>query len=174
MKIDNLPEDEFVALWDETGNLVECRILGKTVYDGDEYAVCEAVSGEKAVLIADVRLLDGQQVPVGGALVEEVYRCFFSEHPELLPKENDTVDLEGEDGRIIHMEFLDLIEEQGKTYFIGIDADDETADEVIIFEVNEMEDMEEYFAVEDEELLEHLFEMFKERNPYYDYTEGDI
>jgi hypothetical protein len=165
MKISDLPNDEYITLFDKEGNRMECEILGKTVYDEDEYIICKTISGEFSIIAADVRILQGQQVPVVDEIAEEVCNNFFEEHPDLIPEEICVIEMVDEDGEILRLEYLDLIEEEGKTYFVGIDADDKLADEVFILEVIETENQEEYIPIEDEELVNHLFRVFKQRNP---------
>lgn len=166
MKIDDLPEDEFISLYDADGKLLECRILGRTIYEEEEYAVCQSVSGEYEYLVIDVRMMEGQQIPISEMTVEEVINKFFGEHPDLKGAAQ-SITLTDEEGNDIRMAVLDLIEERGKRYVVCMEEDDEESEEVIILEVRMMEgreDMEEYLSVDNETLLMHLFDVFKTRN----------
>ena len=168
MKIDDLPEDEYISLTGFDGQRRECRILGNTLYDGDEYVVCEEITGEHDIFVADSRVLRGQQVPVNEPTVAMVLEQFTKEHPEKMPEylmENQNIIvLTDESGKDLRMEVLDLIDENGKCYVVCLDAEEEEAEEVIIFQVNELENEEEYLSVDDEKLLDHLFEIFQSRN----------
>lgn len=171
MKIDDLPEDEFVSLRDADGNLVECRILGRTTYEDDEYVICSSVSGEYAYMVIDARTMEGQMIPISDMTVEEVVHKFLEEHPEL--SQDEEIILTDEDGNEVRLGVLDFIKEQDKCYVVCIEEDEES-DEVIIMEVREMkgrDNIEEYLSVEDETLLAHLFDVFKERNAdYFNFT----
>lgn len=170
MKIDDLPEDEFISLRDEDGKLVECRILGRTIYEDDEYAICSPVSREYEYMVIDARAMEGQIIPISEMTVEEVVDKFLREHPEL--KQEEVIVLTDEDGQEVRFVILDIIEEDDKCYVVCAEEDDES-DEVIIMEVREPEDrdnMEEYLSVDDESLLAHLFDVFQERNAdYYNF-----
>lgn len=172
MKIDDLPEDEFISLRDADGTFVECRILGRTTYEDDEYIICSSVSGEYAYMVIDARAMEGQMIPVSEMTVEEIVDKFLEEHPEL--RQDEVIALTDDDGNEVRFAVLDFIEEQGKCYVVCIEEEDEEADEVIIMEVCEIEDqndMEEYLSIEDETLLAHLFEVFKDRNAdYFNFT----
>lgn len=90
---------------------------------------------------------------------------------ELLEEMNDEgalITLEDEEGNEIEFEFLDVVEYEGEEYIVLIE-NDEDADEVVILKINTIDDeTEEYVSIEDEALVEKLFEIFKGK---YD---GDI
>lgn len=75
------------------------------------------------------------------------------------------ITLTDDNGEEISFEFLDRIELNGRNYAVLLPFDDEEG-EVIILEIlsGEEEDEEEYVSVEDEELLNAVFEEFKKRN----------
>lgn len=75
------------------------------------------------------------------------------------------ITLTDEDGEEFEAEFLDLIELDGKSYAILLPTDEED-DEVVILEVQESDDPEVdmFCGVEEEEILEQVFEIFKQRN----------
>ena len=85
--------------------------------------------------------------------------------------ENEEIDniivLNDENGEEVPFEFLDLIELYGEEYVVlfPVDEDEEEADEVVILKLEdtESEDEESYVSVEDEEVLNKVFEMFKEK-----------
>lgn len=169
MKIADLPEDEFISLFDTEGKLLECRILGRTIYEDEEYAICQPVSGEYEYMVIDVRLMEGQNIPISELTLEEVVDKFLEEHPDL-KKTDEVITLTDEDGNDVRFEVLDIIEENDKCYVVCVEEDDEESDEVLIMEVrmiNGRDDMEEYLSVEDELLLVHLFGVFKARNADY-------
>ena len=86
---------------------------------------------------------------------------------------DNIITLNDEDGNEIDFEFLDLIEYCGNEYVVLIPADDEDADEVVILQVvpGEDEETEEYLAVENEAILNVVFDIFRERNAdEFDFT----
>ncbi len=87
---------------------------------------------------------------------------------EELEGEGTLITLEDEEGNEVEFEFLDLVEYEGEEYIVLIE-NDEDADEVVILKVNPVdEETEEYVSIEDEELLDKLFDIFKKK------YEGDI
>ena len=75
--------------------------------------------------------------------------------------------LNDEDGNEVNFEFLDLVELDGEEYVILLPTDEVSDEpgEVVILQVEdtESEDEESYISVEDEEVLNKVFEMFKEK-----------
>ena len=74
--------------------------------------------------------------------------------------------LNDEEGNEAEFEFLDLIEYEGEEYVVLLpveEADD--AGEVVILKLEdtESEDEESYVSVDDEEVLNKVFEIFKEK-----------
>lgn len=87
---------------------------------------------------------------------------------EEMENEGTLITLEDEEGNEVEFEFLDVVEYEGEEYIVLIENDEE-ADEVVILKINAIDDeTEEYASIEDEELLEKLFEIFKSK------YEGDI
>lgn len=79
---------------------------------------------------------------------------------------NNIVVLNDANGNELEFEYLDLIEHNDETYVVLLPVDEE-ADEVIILRCEESEDDpddESYSSVDDEALLNELFEIFKEKN----------
>ena len=71
--------------------------------------------------------------------------------------------LTDENGEDAEFEYLDSIEYQGKEYIVLI-PNDEDASEIVILEVQPVdEELENYVAVESEETLDAVYEIFKER-----------
>ena len=90
------------------------------------------------------------------------------EFMEEMENEGTLITLEDEEDNEIEFEFLDVVEYEGEVYIVLIENDEE-ADEVVILKINAIDDeTEEYASIEDEELLEKLFEIFKSK------YEGDI
>ena len=82
---------------------------------------------------------------------------------EEMDNEGTLITLEDEEGNEVEFEFLDVIEYEGNEYVVLIENDEE-ADEVVILKINAIDDeTEEYTSIEDEELLEKLFEIFKSK-----------
>lgn len=75
--------------------------------------------------------------------------------------------LNDEDGNDVEFEFLDLIEFEGEEYVVllPIEVEEDEEGEVVILKVEDTESEEEesYVSVEDEEVLNKVFEMFKEK-----------
>ncbi len=77
--------------------------------------------------------------------------------------------LNDENGEEVSFEFLDLIELDGEEYVVLLPAeeeDNEEAGEVVILKVEDTEDdseEESYVSVDDEETLQKVFDMFKEK-----------
>ena len=74
--------------------------------------------------------------------------------------------LNDENGDEVKFEFLDLIELDGEEYVVLLPTGEkEDADEVVILRVEDTdsEDEESYVSVDDEETLNVVFEMFKEK-----------
>lgn len=82
--------------------------------------------------------------------------------------EGTLISLVDEEGNEVEFEFLDVVEHEGEEYIVLIE-NDEDADEVVILKINPIDDeTEEYVSIEDDQLLETLFEKFKSK------YEGDI
>ena len=77
---------------------------------------------------------------------------------EEMDNEGTLITLEDEEGNEVEFEFLDVVEYEGEEYIVLIE-NDEDADEVVILKIN---------PIDDDELLDKLFEIFKEK------YEGDI
>ena len=73
--------------------------------------------------------------------------------------------LNDEDGNEVNFEFLDLVELDGEEYVVLLPTDEDEPGEVVILQVEDTdsEDEESYISVEDEEVLNKVFEMFKEK-----------
>ena len=86
------------------------------------------------------------------------------ENNELLQEEESSlITLTDEKGEEVTFEYLDCIEYQGKEYLVLIPAE-EDASEIVILEVEPVdEENENYLAVEDEETLNTVYQIFKER-----------
>ena len=94
-----------------------------------------------------------------------------------MDEENNNVDeeldniivLNDENGDEVKFEFLDLIELDGEEYVVLLPADEaeneDDAGEVVILKVEDTDSEEEetYVSVDDEEILNKVFEMFKEK-----------
>lgn len=87
--------------------------------------------------------------------------------------------LSDEDGNDVQFEFLDLIDYDEEEYVVLLPIEDESEDEigeVVILKVEqtESEDQESYVGVEDEEVLNKVFEIFKEKfKDEFDYVDDE-
>ena len=86
------------------------------------------------------------------------------ENNEILEEEEVSIlTLTDENGVDTDFEYLDVIEYEGKEYLFLLPADEENT-EVVIFEIQPVdEENENYLAVEDEAVLNTVYEMFKEK-----------
>lgn len=74
--------------------------------------------------------------------------------------------LNDEEGKESEFEFLDLIEYEGEEYVVLLPVEEsDDAGEVVILKLEdtESEDEESYVSVDDEEVLNKVFEIFKEK-----------
>lgn len=82
---------------------------------------------------------------------------------------SNIITLKDEDGNEVKFEFLDLVELNNEEYVIllpvTVDGEEEEGEVVILqIEDNEADDDEEsYISVEDESILNEVFEIFKEK-----------
>ena len=99
----------------------------------------------------------------------------MDENKNNIPTENEGEELDNiltlidEDGNEVEFEFLDLIEYEGEEYVILLPVEDEEEAEepgevvILKLEDTENEDEESYVSVEDEDILNAVFEKFKEK-----------
>ena len=83
-------------------------------------------------------------------------------------EEDNIVILKDEDGKDVKFEFLDLIEYNGENFILLLPAEEvenENADEVVILKEDPNSDDEEeaYVSVEDEDTLNKVFDIFKDK-----------
>ena len=79
---------------------------------------------------------------------------------------DNIVVLNDENGQEIHFEFLDLIEYEGEEYVVllPVEESDEAGEVVILkLEDTESEEEESYVSVDDDDVLNKVFEIFKEK-----------
>ncbi len=80
---------------------------------------------------------------------------------------DNVIVLNDEDGNEVNFEFLDLVELDGEEYVILLPTDEANDEpgEVVILQVEDTdsEDEESYVSVENEEVLNKVFEIFKEK-----------
>ena len=86
------------------------------------------------------------------------------ENEELLQEEETSIiTMTDENGEEVDFEFLDCVEYEGKEYLVLIPAE-EDANEIVILEVEPVdEELENYLAVENEDILNAVYEIFKDR-----------
>lgn len=77
--------------------------------------------------------------------------------------EPEIVLLQDNEGNEVEFELLDVVEYEGEEYIILIENDEEAQD-VTILKIESIDDeTEEYFGIDDEEVLTNVFEVFKEK-----------
>lgn len=87
------------------------------------------------------------------------------ENENLIPEEEETgiLTLTDENGQDVDFEYLDCIEYEGKEYLVLMPAD-EISTEIIILEVEPVdEENENYLSVSDEDVLNAVYDIFKEK-----------
>lgn len=82
--------------------------------------------------------------------------------------EDNIIILNDEDGKEIRFEFLDLIDYDDEQYVVLLPTEEESDEpgEVVILRVEDTDqdsDEESYVSVEDEEVLNKVFEIFKDK-----------
>jgi len=81
--------------------------------------------------------------------------------------EENIIILNDEAGNEVSFEFLDLVEYEGSEYVVLLPIVEDEADDdgmVVILKVEEIDDeTESYESVEDEEVLQNVFNIFKEK-----------
>ena len=82
---------------------------------------------------------------------------------EMLPEEENIITLTDENGVDTDFEYLDVVEYQGNEYMVLMPADEESAEILILLIEPVDEETENYVAVENEETLQAVYELFKER-----------
>lgn len=85
--------------------------------------------------------------------------------PDMGEELDNVIILNDEEGNEVKFEFLDLIELDGEEYVVLLPIE-EDSDEVVILKVEDSEDdeeMENYVSVDDEDTLNQVFEIFKEK-----------
>jgi len=79
---------------------------------------------------------------------------------------DNLITLNDENGNPVDFEFLDLIEYQGNEYVVllPVEVDEEDDGQVVILQVvGSTDDEEEYLSVDDENLIQVLFDIFKDK-----------
>lgn len=91
-----------------------------------------------------------------------------------IPEEEEAIiiELEDEDGNATEFEYLDTIAYDGEEFVVLIE-NDETADGVVILKIESIDDeTENYIGIDDEELVEKIYEIFKEAHKdEFDFTD---
>lgn len=79
--------------------------------------------------------------------------------------ENDIITLTDEDGNQIQALFLDMVEFEEQEYAALMTMQSDEAGEIMIFRIedSEYEDMDDYVTVEDERILQAVYQIIKER-----------
>ena len=87
----------------------------------------------------------------------------MAEFIEEMENEAAIIALQDEDGKEMECEILDVVEYEGEEYLVLIENVEE-AEEVFILKINVIDDeTEEYTSIDDEELLNTVFEIFKQK-----------
>ena len=86
------------------------------------------------------------------------------ENENLIPEEETSIlTLTDENGNDVDFEYMDCIEYEGKEYLVLMPAEEES-DEIVILEIEPVdEENENYLAVEDENVLNAVYGIFKEK-----------
>ena len=82
-----------------------------------------------------------------------------------IEEEDTIIVLTDEDGNDVEFEFLDNVEYEGNLYVVMIPVEDEDAGVVImLLEEGETEEEDSLLTVTDEDVVEAVYEIFKENN----------
>ena len=82
---------------------------------------------------------------------------------EEMEEESSILTLTDENGQDVDFEYLDCLEYQGTEYLVLMPAD-QPGTEIVILQVEPVdEENENYLAVEDESVLNAVYELFKEK-----------
>ena len=97
---------------------------------------------------------------------------------EYIDDESNIVVLNDEDGNEIRFEFLDLIEYESEEYVVLLPIDEEGENddgEVVILKLEDSDtDEESYVSVDDESVLNAVFEIFKDKfKDEFNFTDGE-
>ena len=85
------------------------------------------------------------------------------ENEELLEEEIELLSLTDEEGNETQFEYLECIEYEGTEYLVLLPAGDDSA-EIVILEVEPVdEENENYLSVGDQDILDAVFGIFKDR-----------
>jgi len=86
-----------------------------------------------------------------------------NENMELMEEETSILTLTDENGENVDFEYLDCIELEGKEYLVLLPAD-AVETEIVILEVEPVdEENENYLSVDDEGVLNAVYNIFKEK-----------
>ena len=85
------------------------------------------------------------------------------ENENILEEEVSILTLTDENGADVEFEYLDCIDYEGKEYLVLIPAEEDDG-HIVILEIEPIdEETENYLSVEDETILNTVYEMFKEK-----------
>lgn len=86
--------------------------------------------------------------------------------------EDNRIELTDDNGNTFYFEFLDLISYRSREYVVLL-PEDENADEMVILQVESLsDDSENYISVESQQILDDVFQIFKERNrDFFTFTD---
>lgn len=87
---------------------------------------------------------------------------------------DNIITLQDDEGQDVAFEFLDLVIHEDKEYVVLLPAEDDSGEVVILQLEGEDEDGESYVGVEDDDVLEAVFRIFKERHKEdFDFMDGE-
>lgn len=87
---------------------------------------------------------------------------------------DNIITLQDEDGQDVAFEFLDLVIYEDKEYVVLLPVEDDSGEVVILQLEGEDEDGESYVGVEDDDVLEAVYRIFKERHKEdFDFMDGE-
>lgn len=78
---------------------------------------------------------------------------------------DNVVSLTDQDGNEEQFELLDVVDVENESFLILLPVEDDAGEVIILKQIGEDEENEEYAAVTDEALAQKIFDLFKERNP---------
>jgi len=87
----------------------------------------------------------------------------MSEREEMQEELDNVIVLTDDEGNDVEFEWLDTVEVNDKTYVVVLPTDDDS-EEVVILKVESEEDEDTFVGLEDEDEVNAVFDVFKEKN----------
>ena len=87
--------------------------------------------------------------------------------------EDDVVLLTDDTGEDIPFEIIDTLELDGSTYALLAPLDEDDDDGVLVFQIIENDEGVQYEAVDDENLMQRVFDVFRSSDEDYEFCDAE-